>query len=339
VPRRPEALTGVSVASGEPDTVGRPPWTAKTERGTAASLRLLVRLIRWIGRPAAQALLRPIAAYFVLTDPAARRASRAYLHRLCATPEGRAALGHPPGWIDTYRQVFEFSVAILDRVCVFAGVDDAFVFEHRGEEHFAHLPDGRGANRNALGKCGALIVGAHHGCFDMMRSICLDADVPVSVVIHDDNARAINDVLATLNPSLRLRMIHVRPEESGSALEIRAAIERGEFVAIMGDRVPLSGGGARSLPFLGAPARFSEGPFQLAALIGCPVIVACARRIGDGRYRVESAPLYSGGRVPRAERDVVVGEMLGRFVRHLEQMCFRAPYQWFNWYDFWAESD
>ena len=42
--------------------------------------------------------------------------------------------------------------------------------------------------------------------------------------------------------------------------------------------------------------------------------------------------------MPRGEREAVAGEMLEGFVRYLEQMCFRSPYQWFNWYDFWAEG-
>jgi len=283
-------------------------------------------------------LLNPAAAYYLVADAKARRASRDYLERVYATPEGRAALGRAPSWRATYRHLFEFATAISDRACVFAGFDDDFTFDHRGAGHFAHLPEGRGSNRNALGKCGALIVGAHVGSFDMMRSICMEADVPVSVVMYGDNAQTINRFLDALNPNLNLRMIHVGSDATSAALEIRAAIERGEFVAIMGDRVPLTGRGTRTVPFLGAPARFSEGPFQLAALIGCPVIVACALRTGDARYRVESEPLYAGGRVPRAQRDAVVGEMLEAFARHLERTCLREPYQWYNFFDFWAES-
>lgn len=316
----------------------RPAWVDRVERGSISALRFAMVTVRWLGRPAMRALLRVAAAYYLVTDAKARRASRDYLERVYAIPEGRAALGSAPSWRATYRHLFEFAIAISDRACVWAGLDDDFTFEHRGAAHFAHLPDGHGENRNELGKCGALIVGAHLGSFDMMRSICMEADVPVSVVMYGDNAQTINRFLDSLNPDLNLRMIHVGSDAMGSALEIRAAIERGEFVAIMGDRVPPTGRGTRAIRFLGAPARFSEGPFQLAALIGCPVIVACALRTGDARYRVESEPLYAGGRVPRARRDAVVGEMLEAFARSLERTCLRAPYQWYNFFDFWAES-
>jgi len=313
----------------------RPAWVVAAERGSAAALRLMITLVRALGRRTPGLLLHPIAAYFMLTDGRARRASRRYFERLASTPEGREALGHAPGWRDAYRNLFEFAISIFDRTCVWAGEDQGFDFRHREAGHFAHLPEGEAGRQNPLGKCGALVVGAHLGTFDMMRSICLEAGVPVNAVVYGGNAETINGFLSALNPTHDLAMIHVRSESPGAALEIRAAIERGEFVAIMGDRVHISGRGTHSVSFLGAAARFSEGPFQLAALIGCPVMLATALRVGDSAYEVHSEPLYAGGRVPRAERAKIVHEMIEAYARSLERLCLRAPYQWFNFFDFW----
>jgi predicted LPLAT superfamily acyltransferase len=316
----------------------RPAWVVQAERGSAAALRLAITLFRALGRRTG--LLRhPIVVYFMLADGPARRASRQYFERLASTPEGREMLGHAPGWRDTYQQLFEFSTSILDRICVWAGKDQGFEFRHRGADHFAHLPEGEAGRRNSLGKCGALVVGAHLGTFDMMRSICLEARVPVHGVFYGGNAETFNHFLKVLNPKHDMGFIHVRPDAIGSALEIHTAIERGDFVAIMGDRVHLSGRGTHEVSFFGAPARFSEGPFQLAALIGCPVILATALRVGDAAYEVHSEPLYAGGRVPRAERAKVVHEMIEAYARSLERLCLRAPWQWFNFFDFWAVGE
>jgi predicted LPLAT superfamily acyltransferase len=162
--------------------------------------------------------------------------------------------------------------------------------------------------------------------------------VPVSAVVYGVNAETINNFFEALNPAHGLGLIHVRPDSPASALEIRAAIERGEFVAIMGDRIALSGRGTHATSFLGAPARFSEGPFQLAALIGCPVMMATAVRTGDSAYHVDSEPLYAGGPVPRSERAKVVHEMIEGYARYLERACLRAPHQWFNFFDFWEPA-
>jgi predicted LPLAT superfamily acyltransferase len=322
------------MSASESAARSRPAWAVKAERGSALALRLMIGLIRRLGRPVSRLLMPPIAIYFLLTDTRARRACRQYLERLASTPEGRRALGHAPDWRDCYRILFEFSTSIFDRICIWAGEKRGFRFTHRGAGHFAHLP----AGRNPLGRCGALVVGAHLGTFDMMRAISLEVDLRVHAVIYGGNAETIQNFLGALNPDHDLAMIHVGADPAAPALEIRAAIERGEFVAILADRVPLHGRGTHTVPFLGAPARFSEGPFQLAALIGCPVMVATALRVGDAAYEVVSEPLYPGGRVPRAHRAKVVHEMIEGYARWLERLCLRAPYQWFNFFDFWERS-
>lgn len=313
----------------------RPAWAAKAERGTGSALRAMLLLTRAVGRRVSSLLLHPIAAYFLLTDARARRASRQYFAHVAATPEGRRALGHAPGWRDSYRQLYEFSNSIYDRLCVWAGLDADYQMEHRGAGHFAHLPPGEPGRSNPLGKCGALIVGAHLGTFDVMRAICMDVQLPVLPVVYGANAETFNNFLKALNPKHDMGFIHVKPDGVGSTLEIRAAILRGDFVAIMGDREPVSGSGTHTVSFFGAPARFSEGPFALAALIGCPVLLATALRTGDARYEVHSEPLYPGGRVPRAERAKVVHEMIEAYARALERLCLRAPWQWFNFFEFW----
>jgi predicted LPLAT superfamily acyltransferase len=299
------------------------------------ALRLLIRVVRLLGHRASRLILHPIAAYFLLTDREARQASRAFLARVAAMPEGRRAFASPPGWRHSYRHLFEFATSLFDRMCVWAGQDEGFELRHRAEGHFEHLPDAEGEAANGLGKCGALIVSAHLGTFDMMRSICMEAEVPVRAVMYGDNAETINRFFEGLNPELGLDLIHIRPGRVGAPFEIRDAIARGAFVVIMGDRVGIDGGGVQRAGFLGAPARFPTGPFELAALIGCPLMVATAVRVGPATYQVESEPLYPGGRVPRPERAKVVQELVERYAAALERACLRHPYQWFNFFDFW----
>jgi predicted LPLAT superfamily acyltransferase len=316
----------------------RPFWAARAERGTAGALRLVLRLISLFGRRGAAVVVAPVALYFWATDKSARAASGAYFSRLASTERGRAAFGHEPGWRDGYHHIHAFAWALFDRVCVWADLGDVEV-SHEGAGHFAHLPDlPAEQGGNALGKSGALIVTAHVGSFDMMRAASMDKQVPVHVVMYGDNAETINGFLDALNPALQLDLIHVRPGSTGAALEIRAAITRGDFVAIMGDRIGLDPGGKKHASFLGAPAPFSPGPFELAAAIGCPVLMATTLRTGDGHYRVRSWPIYPGGRVPRNEREQVVQQMIERYAEILESAVCEAPYQWFNFFDFWDEA-
>ena len=53
---------------------------------------------------------------------------------------------------------------------------------------------------------------------------------------------------------------------------------------------------------------------------------------------VDRTPLYPGGRVPRSERSKVVQEMVEGYAAYLERAVLRAPHQWFNFFDFWAQE-
>jgi len=45
--------------------------------------------------------------------------------------------------------------------------------------------------------------------------------------------------------------------------------------------------------------------------------------------------LSPGESVPREQRDAAVQVALARYVARLEHYARRAPYNWFNFYDFW----
>ena len=67
--------------------------------------------------------------------------------------------------------------------------------------------------------------------------------------------------------------------------------------------------------------------------------MATALRIGGGRYRVRSWPIYPGGRVPRRERVAAVHRMIEAYAAVLETAVLEAPYQWFNFFVFWSQDD
>ena len=82
-------------------------WRSHKERSTPSMVRLIVWLATTLRRPVVRPLLYPIVAYFLLTSPAARGASRDYLRRV---------LGRSPGWRDLWRHFFAFASCTLDRI-------------------------------------------------------------------------------------------------------------------------------------------------------------------------------------------------------------------------------
>jgi predicted LPLAT superfamily acyltransferase len=126
----------------------------------------------------------------------------------------------------------------------------------------------------------------------------------------------------------------------GGVLDLKAAVERGEFVALLGDRSPVAGmaRGSRA-PFLGDPAWFSHNPWILAHLLECPVYLTVGLRTGPGRYELRAERFAERIELPRADRDRGAADCAARYARWLEDLCCEHPYQWFNFFDFWNQDE
>ncbi len=295
------------------------PWLADPERASM----LWLRVMRWIavaaGRRTARLVLHPITLYFMLVGGKPRRESRRYLTR---------ALGRPARWIDSYRHIHHFAATVLDRVYLLRENFEAFEFTDAGVKRVTDRLD-RGE--------GAFMIGAHLGSFEALRSLGEERGRRVAMVMYEDNARLINATLAAIAPKATMRTIalgHV-----GAMLQLREWLAEGGIAGLLADRT-LPGQGARAktlwLPFLGQPAPFSDGPFRLAALMRRPVVFMAGLYHGRGRYELRFVPLADFSQVSAAGLEADIQDALRGYVELLESICRETPYNWFNFFDFWA---
>jgi predicted LPLAT superfamily acyltransferase len=170
----------------------------------------------------------------------------------------------------------------------------------------------------------------------MLRVLSERQKLKVNALMFTRHVAQLTSFFERLNPGAGLRVIQLEHGSICSIFEIKACIDRGEFVGVLGDRIgPGEHGRVATASFLGAPARFSLGPFLLAGVLGCPVILSLCLRTGDAHYETVVKTLTEGEVVPRAEREKRARELLEAYARSLEEACCRAPGQWFNFYDFW----
>ena len=294
----------------------RPGWATRPERGSAPVVRGAVRLALALGRPAAWLLLHAVSLYFMAVSAADRAASRQYLRR---------ALGREPGLADVFQHFHAFATTILDRVYLLNDRYDRFEVRVHGEEIVAGML--------ARGE-GCLLIGAHVGSFEIVRFVGRTARaLRVTLVMYEQNTRTLNAALNAINPELAMRVIALGRIDS--MLQVERALAAGEFVGMLADRA-IEGESTMACPFLGAPARFPTGPFRIAAMLGRPVVLMFGMYRGGNRYDVHFERLAGMGATARTERDRAIEEALRQYVGRLEHYCRTAPYNWFNFHDFWS---
>jgi predicted LPLAT superfamily acyltransferase len=175
---------------------------------------------------------------------------------------------------------------------------------------------------------GCFLFGAHLGSFEVLRSLGRrQPGLQVSLVMYEDNARKINAVLNAINPALAMEIIALG--RSGSMIGVESRLAQGHCVGLLVDR-GIKGEGMVRRDFLGAPANFPIGPFRMAALLRRPVVVMFGLYRGGRSYEVHFERL-----TPVGEETISVDQLLDRYVDRLEHYCRQAPFNWFNFYDFW----
>jgi predicted LPLAT superfamily acyltransferase len=90
-----------------------------------------------------------------------------------------------------------------------------------------------------------------------------------------------------------------------------------------------------SCPFLGEQAAFPAGPIRIAAMLKRPIALMFGIYRGGNRYEVYFERLAMLDQIDNRDRDSMTGHVLRRYAGRLEHYCRIAPYNWFNFYDFW----
>jgi predicted LPLAT superfamily acyltransferase len=292
-------------------TVG---WTQERERGSQTLLQLMTWLTLGCGWRVGRILMVPITAYFFVTSRRARAASRAYLSRV---------FERPARWRDVFRHFLTFSATILDRPFFLTSSLDDYEIAISGLEHLAdYWEKGRGC----------ILLGSHLGSFEVMRAMAEENPrVRVRALMHEGTGASVA-LFRNLNPMIADKIIQIG--KLGAMLQVKEAIDGGEMVGILGDRI-VRGDRTVTASFLGAPASFSAGPYVLSTLLEAPIVLCFGLYLGGRRYEILLEPFSDGARLPREQRDAAIGALVARYAERLEAHCRRAPYNWFNFYDFW----
>lgn len=228
--------------------------------------------------------------------------------------------------LDTYRSYTRDAIDFL-RAIEDPDVANAFEFSDETRR--------RALAMQALGR-GALLVTGHFGNWEagglmMARALQL----PLTVLAMREADDTVNRIRNDIRARMGVQTIEVR-QSLDTPLQIRAALSRNQFVALLvdrhigRDRVPVT--------LFGRQAWFLRTPLVIAALTGAPIAVSSVERSGPGRFLASmSEPIT----MPRgAGRDEWIAGAAQQIADQIAERVRRRPECWYHFYRYWdAQRD
>lgn len=301
-------------------------WSTIGEVTCVWGVWCLYFLNRIFGRTLFRLVVYPVVSYYWLTHPLARRSSLDFLTRVERTA---GTIGGRPTWRHTLRHLFSFADTLLDKLLAIGGQYRFGSVRREGNEVLLE--------QIARGQ-GGIIMTAHMGCLELCRVLANQRNgMRLTVLVHTHHAERFNRILSRIDPKSGVQLYQVDDISPATALELTAKVQAGEFVAIAGDRAPAHGGRAVRVPFMGDPARFPVGPYVLAALMRCPLYAMGCVRQREG-HLLRFTEIAHEVNLPRARREQALVALATAYAAWLEALVVQSPYDWFNFYEFWADD-
>ncbi len=307
-------------------------WASLQEAGTFAGLRFLFFLNKYFGRKIYSLVIYPVALYFVIFKRVSRQASQKFL--LLHWQKNPEFWKRKPNYWSSVLHFKQFAEAILDKGLAWSAeiaeedfiIDDISVIE-------TLMQDERGQ----------LIIGTHFGNLEYCRGFMQRyKNKVINILVYDKHSANFVQIMQKVNPDSRINVFQVDEFDVATILLLKQKIDGGEWVFIAGDRIPLAGlEHTVEVNFLNNKAPLPIGPYLLAKALACPVKLMFGYRhpqLEEGKVYFEVVPFADKLVFTRKDRQEKIQAYAQQFVSSLEKHCLQAPYQWFNFYDFW-ESD
>lgn len=306
----------------------QPHWSQMKEAGTLTGMRFIYLLYRVFGRWIFSLIMYPVALYFVLSRPAQRKASRKYLqahYRQCPEKWKRK-----PNNLHVLLHFKSFAEVILDKLL-------GWLVEISESDFVLTSPtliDGLLEDQR-----GQLIIGSHFGNLEFCRGFMHRyKNKVINILLYDKHAGNFVRMMQKQNDESRLNVFQVDEFDVTTIMMLKEKIDAGEWVFIAGDRIPLSGlARTVDVDFLGETAPLPIGPYMLAKALACPVkfMFAYRDKAENNKILFDVEPVCDKLELSRKSREADLQRYAQQFADKLEEHSLKAPYQWFNFYDFW----
>lgn len=232
----------------------------------------------------------------------------------------RLGLGALKAAWNTYLNHCVFGQVVVDKFAMYAG--KKFKIDLDDYDQFLDL---------AAKPDGFILLSTHIGNYEIAGYTLVAESKVFNALVFASEKESVMMNRNKMFTSTNIHMIAIKPDMS-HLFEINEALQRGETVSIPADRI---NGSPRYVEqqFLGATARFPQGPFSVATMRGLDVLAVNVMKESLTKYHIFVTSLQYDKMAPRK---VQIEQLSKAYVAELEDKVLRYPHQWYNYFEFWT---
>lgn len=285
-------------------------WDGKT-KGNAFGYNFFISSIRILGLRFSYFICYFVAAYFILFSGKHRRALVKFYREGFNYSKSKS--------IRTAAKTFyKFGQILIDRIALKTKRKKQFTHSFDNEKALVELYE--------LGQ-GGFLMSAHIGNWENAGDLIGERITSkINILMLDAEVEKIKGIMEANTEKSKFNLITLKDDMSHLIL-IYQALKRNELVALHADRI-LDKSKTYSIPFLNQTAKFPSGPFIMAHKFKVPITFVFALKTTRTHYALNATDLIHSANSPE--------ELAEKYVNRLEEMVKKAPDQWFNFYDFYA---
>lgn len=296
-------------------------WSGKS-RGTVLGYKILIYTFRFFGRYPVYFLLYFIVFYYFLFAIKPGKITYKYLREIHGFSKLKSFIG-------VYRTFYALAISLVDKMVMFSAPKNPFKSSFDGEINLKKFSES---------EKGGFLLNAHVGNWELAGHFLYKYNITVNVVTLDAEREQIKQLMenASQNKNTNQHWKWLPLDNNGMehVFLMKEALERKEVVCMTADRF-VDDSKTITKNFLGKPAKFPLGPFQLAATFRAPMTMSFGFKTSASHYQFYGIPpIYPE---EKESKNDYMHRMIDYYISQLEVKVRKYPYQWFNFYEFWEK--
>lgn len=293
-------------------------YEVKEQAAGHKRLMLLWYIYKLAGKNAVKFIVFFVTLFAFLGAPKIRKCSEKYLK----VAAGKAAAK------DTFKHFLSYAYALVDKMEMFT---DNFPFKNI---YFADEAQREMLYKDLLDKKGIYFLCSHLGNINAMRTFFRSGtvieDIKVNLFLEAKQCKIFKSFIDKISSDNPIVTYPVEEIDLTTSIELKDKLDSGEIIFMAGDRIaPNNDNAIFQTDFLGRKVNFPIGAFKFGMLMGAPIyFIACTKEKHD-KYAIHIQKFeFIGKRQEKLE------ELEQQYVKFLEKLTSKYPYQFYHFYDF-----